>query len=70
MGNAWLTGFAADDAIGARAIMTISSTVISCCVLRKLAADFLADAFDLLGRVLTEGHVASGRRDVETKNAN
>jgi hypothetical protein len=70
LGEAWLAGLAADDAVGARTSVAIGRAVVSRCVLRESPADFLADTFDLLGSVLTEGHVASGRRDVEAKNAN
>jgi hypothetical protein len=49
--------------------VAIGRAVVSRCVLRESPADFLADAFDLLCGVLTEGYIASVR-DVEAKSAN
>ena len=68
LGDAWQARFAADDAVGTGASVAIGRAVVSRSVLRKSPADFLADAFDLLGGVLTEGYIASVRRDVEAKS--
>ena len=68
--EAWLTSFAADNAIGAGAPTTIGPTIMSRCVLRKLPTDFVADTFDLLGGMLADRYVASERRDSEAKDAN
>jgi hypothetical protein len=70
LGDAWQASLAADDAVGTRTSVAIGRAVVSSCVLRESPADFLADAFDLLGGVLTEGYISSVRRDVEAKSAN
>ena len=70
LGDAWQTSLATDDAVGTRTSVAIGRAVVSSCVLRESPADFLADAFDLLGGVLTEGYISSVRRDVEAKSAN
>jgi len=67
LGDAWLISFAADVAIGARAAVTIGSTIIPRRVLRKLAADFVADTFDLRGGMLADGNFAGERRNTEAK---
>ena len=70
LGDAWQASLAADDAVGTRTSVAIGRAVVSRCVLRESPADFLADAFDLLSGVLTEGHIASVRRDVGAKSPN
>ena len=59
LGDAWQASLAADDAVGTRTSVAIGRAIVSGSVLRESPADFLADAFDLLGGVLTEGYIAS-----------
>jgi hypothetical protein len=70
LGGACLTGFAVNDAIGARATMTIGSTIVSGRVLFKFPTDFLADTFGLFDAVLADRCLASERRDTKAKDAN
>ena len=69
LGDAWQASLAADDAVGSRTSVAIGRAVVSRSVLREPPADFLADAFDLLGGA-SEGYIASVRRDVEAKSSN
>jgi hypothetical protein len=65
-----LTDFAANGTIGARAAVTITSTIVSRCVLRKFAADFVANLFNFLGCMFADRYFASERRNLKGKYAN
>lgn len=70
LGVAWLISLAVDYTVGARAAITGSSATISTYVLRKLAADFIADNFDLLCGMFVQRNFIGQGRTTDGKGAN
>ena len=70
LGEAWLISLAADDTVGSRAAITVRSATIYACVLRKLAADFVADSFDFLSGMFVHRNFIGQGRTTDGKGAN
>jgi hypothetical protein len=69
LGDAFLIGFAGDDAIGAGAALTIGAATVAPGALRKRAADLVAGLFELRGARLLQMDVPGPGRTAEAEGA-